>query len=183
MNSEEFDFTESRMLRKKAEAILKEKKEKAELKDLESDVKKLLHELQVHQIELKMQNEELQQAYLEAQEALKKYTLLYDFAPMGYLTIGGDGTILDLNFSAAEMIGEKRGRLINTNLKLFIADESKSDFNAFIDKVYANELKQSCVVVLGNDDNVSTRAYMEGICIEEDNQCILSFLDISVLKK
>jgi len=39
------------------------------------------------------------------------------------------------------------------------------------------------VVVLGNGDNVSTRAYMEGICIEEDNQCILSFLDISVLEK
>ena len=183
MNSEEFDFTGSRMLRKKAEAILREKKEEAKRKDLESDVKKLLHELQVHQIELEMQNEELQQAYQEAQEALKKYTLLYDFAPMGYLTISGDGTISDLNFSAAEMLGEKRGRLIDANLRLFIADDSKSEFNAFIDKVFANEIKQSCVVVLGNGDNVSTRAYMEGVCIEEDNQCILSFLDISVLKK
>ncbi|MFO7873183.1 MAG: PAS domain-containing protein, partial [Bacteroidales bacterium] len=169
--------------RKKAEAILKEKKGKVEQKDLESDVKKLLHELQVHQIELEMQNEELQQAYSEAQEALKKYTLLYDFAPMGYLTISGDGTILDLNFSAAEMIGEKRGRLINTNLKLFIADDSKSEFNAFIDKVFANKLKQSSVVVLDNGDNDSIRAYMEGICIEEDNQCILSFLDISKFKR
>ena len=54
---------------------------------MESDVKKLLHELQVHQIELEMQNEELRKANETAETALKKYTMLYDFAPMGYFTL------------------------------------------------------------------------------------------------
>ena len=123
MNNDEFDFTDSQMLRKKAEKILKAKEKKAELKHLESDLKKLLHELQVHQIELEMQNEELQLAYESAEKALKKYTLLYDFAPMGYLTITVDGTIHNLNISASEMIGERRGVLVDTNFKQFIADD------------------------------------------------------------
>jgi len=54
---------------------------------METDSIKLLHELQVHQIELEMQNEELIQANATAEAALKKYTMLYDFAPMGYFTL------------------------------------------------------------------------------------------------
>ncbi len=183
MNNEEFDYTDSQMLRKKAEKILKAKKKKTEQNHIESDLKKLLHELQVHQIELEMQNEELQLAYESAEKALKKYTLLYDFAPIGYLTISVDGTIHDLNISASEMIGASRGKLIDTNLKLFIVNESKPVFNAFLDKVFAHNLKQSCVVLLGNDNNISIRVYMEGVFIPEDNTCILSFLDISSLMK
>jgi PAS domain-containing protein len=183
MNKDEFDFTDSKMLRKKAEKILKEKKEKAELKHLESDLKKLLHELQVHQIELEMQNEELQQAYELAEKALKKYTLLYDFAPMGYLTISADGTIHDVNFSAADMIGERRRKLIDTNFKRFIANDSIPVFNGFLEKILADSLKHSCIVSLGIANNHSIRVFMEGLFIAEDNTCILSFLDISNLKK
>ncbi len=183
MISEEFDYTDSQMLRKKAEEVLKEKQMKAEQKHFESDVKKLLHELQVHQIELEMQNNELQMAYQTAQEALKKYTLLYDFAPMGYLTISDDGTIVELNFSAAEMLGEKRVGLIDANFRIFIADQSKPAFNAFLERVFANDLKQSCVLFLGNGSNASNRVYMEGVFIEESNTCMLSFLDLSVLIK
>lgn len=183
MNNEEFDFTDSQMLRKKAEKLLKAKEKRAELKHLESDLKKLLHELQVHQIELEMQNEELQLAYESAERALKKYTLLYDFAPMGYLTISADGTIYDVNFSAADMLGERRRKLIDVNFKQFIENESKPVFSAFIDKLIAEKLKQSCIVLLSNSNNLSFRVYIEGVFIPEDNTCILSFLDISGLKK
>ena len=183
MNKEEFDYTDSQLLRQKAEQILKAKKKKAEQNHMESDLKKLLHELQVHQIELEMQNEELQLAYESAEKALKKYTLLYDFAPMGYMTISKDGTINDVNFSAADMIGERRRKLIEANLKLFIVNESKPVFNAFIEKVFSKNLKQSCVVLLGSESNLSIRVYMEGVFISEDNTCILSFLDISRLLK
>jgi PAS domain-containing protein len=135
MKNDEIDFTDSKMLRKKAEKILKAKGKREELKHLESDLQKLLHELQVHQIELEMQNEELQQAYESADKALRKYTLLYDFAPMGYLTISADGTIHDVNFSAADMIGERRRKLIDANFKQFIENESKPVFSAFIEKL------------------------------------------------
>ena len=183
MNNEEFDYTDSQMLRKKAEKALKEMKKKAGQKDLDADVKKLVHELQVHQIELEMQNEELLLAYESAEKALRKYTLLYDFAPMGYLTTSVDGTIHDVNISAAEMIGERRVRLLDTNMKVFLADESKPVFCEFLEKIIESGTKQSCVVSIGSGDKPSKRTYMEGVFVEEDNKCFLSFLDITDLKK
>ena len=92
---------------------------------------KLLHELQVHQIELEMQNEELIQANETAETALKKYTMLYDFAPMGYFTLDPDGTICELNFTGAEMLGDKRFSLVNSNFKLFISEDSRPVFDVF----------------------------------------------------
>ena len=106
-------------------------------KDL--SIKKLIHELQVHQIELEMQNEELLQAYQTAEVALKKYTMLYDFAPMGYFTLDQECSICDLNFTGAEMLGEKRFSLINTNFRIFVADDSKLVFDQFFNKVMTGE--------------------------------------------
>ena len=115
MNNEKKNLTDAQALRRKAEEKLKNKQIKADKSLIETDVKKLLHELQVHQIELEMQNEELQEANETAETALKKFTMLYDFAPMGYFTLDTDGSILELNFTAAELLGEKRFSLINLN--------------------------------------------------------------------
>ncbi len=179
MHSEEFDFTNPRMIRKKAEEVLKSKKKDTEQEQHESDIKKLLHELQVHQIELEMQNNELQNAYQTAHEALKKYTILYDFAPMGYMTIDGNGTIYDLNFSAADMLGVRRLKLIDANIRVFIDEESKPAFGEFLEKVFASEKKQTCIVMLRDGNNHSIRVYMEGVLIEGEKKCMLSFFDTS----
>jgi PAS domain S-box-containing protein len=183
MNSEEFDFTNPRRIRKRAEEVLKEKHKSGEQATHESDVKKLLHELQVHQIELEMQNDELRQAYEAAEEALKKYTMLYDFAPMGYMSIDDNGTIHDLNFTAADMIGVRRARLIDANVRVFIDEESKSVFNAFLKKVFARVKKQTCVVYLRDGNNHSIRVYMEGVLIKGETKCILSLFDTSGLTR
>lgn len=183
MKSEEIDFTDARKLRKIAEALLKEKQFKAEKEIMQSDLKKLTHELQVHQIELEMQNEELQKAYEAAEVALKKYTMLYDLAPMGYMTISNDGTIRELNFTAADTIGERRFKLVDTNLKLFIMDESKQVFNDFINRVFTSGTKETCKVALGKDNSRSSLVYMEGIVIEKDNNCLLTFLEIPLVRE
>jgi len=114
------------MLRKKAEEQLRKKQREVNMPVMETDMKKLLHELQIHQIELEMQNEELHQANETAETALKKYTILYDFAPMGYFTLESDGSICDLNFTGAEMLGDKRFSLVNSNFKLFISADSQA---------------------------------------------------------
>jgi PAS domain-containing protein len=182
MNKEKRNFTDDQMLRRKAEEQLKQKQEKKSKPVLENDAVKLLHELQVHQIELEMQNEELREANLTAETALKKYTMLYDFAPMGYFTLDQDGSIFELNFTGAEILGEKRFSLVNSNFKLFVSQESKPVFNEFISRVFTSNAKESCKLMLGYDNNPLGYVYMEGIVTGDDRKCLLSVVDISSFK-
>jgi len=135
MNKKEPDLSDAQLLRLNAERQLKMKKKKEDDSDLEIDAKRLMHELQVHQIELEMQNEELQRANETAETALRKYTMLYDFAPLGYFTLDSEGKIEELNFTGADMLGERRLSLVGSNFKFFVSEESKANFNSFLDKV------------------------------------------------
>ncbi len=182
MNNEEQDFTDAQMLRRKAEEQLKAKQKKMEIGISETDMKKLLHELQVHQIELELQNEELRQAYETSETALKKYTMLYDLAPMGYFTLDSDGSICELNFTGAEMLGDRRFSLINSNFKLFVSKDSQPVFNNFFSRVYTSNAKESCEVMLGYDNNPLCLVYMEGIVTGDDRKCLLSLVDITSFK-
>ncbi|MCB9037859.1 MAG: hypothetical protein H6557_14685 [Lewinellaceae bacterium] len=183
MIDEDLDYTDGQVLRSRAEEKLKEEHEEMNEQVKETDLKKLLHELQVHQIELEMQNEALQQAYEAAEAALKKYTILYDLAPMGYLTLDGEGSICELNFTAAEMLGEKRYSLINSNFKLFISKNSLPVFNDFFRKVYTSNSKESCEVVLGYNEKLLCPVYMEGVVTDKERECLLSLVDVSGFKK
>jgi hypothetical protein len=182
MNTEKQNFTDARMLRKKAEELLKSNQKKAEKQAFETDPKKLLHELQVHQIELEMQNEELRQANDTAEAALKKYTMLYDLAPMGYFTLNSDCSIHELNFTGAELLDDKRFSLVNTNFKLFVSDESRDVFNKFFNKVYTSGAKESCNIRLGYDGKPLAFVYIEGVVTGDEQQCLLSVVDISEIK-
>ena len=183
MNKEKRNLTDEQMLRRKAEELLRKNQNKIVKPVIETDAMKLLHELQVHQIELEMQNEELRQANETAENALKKYTMLYDFSPMGYFTLESDGSICDLNFTGAEMLGEKRFSLVNANFKLFVSEKSQSVFNTFFNNVFTSNAKESCEVMLGYDHNPLSTVYMEGIVTGENRQCLLSVVDISGFKK
>jgi PAS domain-containing protein len=179
MFNEEIDFTNAKMLRKKAEEALKEKQQKERISKEETDTKKLLHELQVHQIELEMQNDELRQAYETAESALRKYVMVFELSLIGYFTLDSDGTICELNFTGAEMLGERRFSLINSNFKLFVSEGSKPVFNNFFRKVYTSNTKESCEVLLGYDNKPLCSVYMEGVVTEDDQKCLLSVVDIS----
>jgi PAS domain-containing protein len=183
MNKEKRNFTDDQMLRRNAEELLKKKQVKLENASMETDSIKLLHELQVHQIELEMQNEELIKANETAETALKKYTMLYDFAPMGYFTLDPNGNIYELNFTGAEMLGDKRFSLVNTNFRLFISKESQTVFDKFFSKIYSKNGKESCEVKLGYDGNPLSIVYMEGVVTGDDRNCLLSVVDISGFKK
>jgi len=183
MSKKDQNLTDYQLLRLKAEEKLKEQPKRAAKKVLESDSKKLLHELQVHQIELEMQNEELRQANETAEEALRKYTMLYDFAPMGYFTLDSDGSICELNFTGAEILGDKRFSLINSNFKLYVSEASKPAFNKFFKNVYSGNSKESCELMLGYNGKPLCLVYMEGIVIGDDRKCLLSVVDISGFKK
>lgn len=183
MSEEEMDFTDGRNLRRRAEEKLKTDGKKGNIPEEEHDQERLLHELQVHQIELEMQNEELQQAYERAEEALKKYTILYDFAPTGYFTLDDEGTIQELNFTGAELLGDKRISLIGSNFKLFIHRDSMDAFNQFFSQVFTANGKESCQLWLGYDDKPLYFVYIEGVVIGGDQKCLLSVIDLTNFKK
>jgi len=183
MSNEEQDFTDAQLLRMKAEEMLKEKQTKNNTPDTEIDVKRLLHELQVHQVELEMQNEELSKTYQIAEEALKKYTMLYDLAPMGYFTLDSAGIIRELNFTGAEMLGDRRFSLVNSNFKLFVSNDSLPVFNNFLNNIFLNNSKESCEVMLGYNQNSLCYVYIEGVVTGDDRKCLLSVVDITGFKK
>ena len=112
MRNQDKPVNEATLLRLIAEEELKN--DKPVFLDLdELDNRKLIHELQVHQIELEMQNEELMKAQQQTVIMTEKYVDLYDFAPSGYVTLSKEGDIVDLNFLAAKMLGKNRIELRN----------------------------------------------------------------------
>lgn len=183
MNTEEIDFTNAEMLRQKAEEIIKTKQLDDNILQKEIDAQKLLHELQVHQIELEMQNQELRHAYDNAETALKRYTRMFDLSPIGYFILDQEGSILNLNFTGADTLGERRFSLINSNFKLFIADKSKRVFTDFLKRAYKSYTKEFCEVVIGTKKEASRPIYIEGVVSEDDQECLLSVIDISSFTK
>ena len=97
-------------LRKRAEKLLS-KNLKILPKIEDKHIKALVHELQVHQIELEMQNEELRRGQEEIEESRLKYSDLYDFSPVGYFTFSPAGEIVEVNLTGASLLGGRRGTL------------------------------------------------------------------------
>ncbi|MDH4233998.1 MAG: PAS domain S-box protein [Gallionella sp.] len=99
----------------------------------------LLHELQVYQIELEMQNEQLRQAQLALEESRDRYVDLYEFAPVGYLTLARDGTISEINLTGAKLLGDERKKLLRRRFGSFVIREQQERWN----QLFADMLQQS----------------------------------------
>jgi signal transduction histidine kinase len=148
-----------------------------------ADTLRLLHELQVHQIELEMQNEELVQARAEAEEAYRQYTDLYDFAPVGYFTLARDGTISKVNLAGANLLELRRVDLLTRRLGMFTSDESHSAFNAFFDKLLTGEGKKNCELMFDRKEDAPLWVCLEATCFEGGQECRVVMMDISQRKQ
>jgi PAS domain S-box-containing protein len=95
------------------------------------DPQRLLHELEVHQIELEMQNAELRSARDAAEKVSEKYTDLYDFAPVGYFTLAEDRTILLANLTGSLMVGIERTRLMGRSFAMLVTAEHRPALQDF----------------------------------------------------
>ena len=100
----------------------------------EVDAKELLHELQVHMVELAMQNEELKAAKETIEKANDRYRALYDSAPVCYLTLDKGGVIYEANQTAASLFNLTRDRLIGQYFQSFLDPESADSFHLFLRK-------------------------------------------------
>ncbi|MBI5935111.1 MAG: PAS domain S-box protein [Chloroflexi bacterium] len=124
------------------------KKQTAPLPSTEPDTRRLVHELEVHQIELEMQNEELVKSRAAVEELLLQYTDLYDFAPVGYFTLARDGTIRQANLAGARLLGVERSELIKRRFGWFVSTDHRRAFQAFLKKVFDSREKETCEITI-----------------------------------
>ena len=113
-------------LRRKAEDRLRASEARPAEVTSVTDACALVHELQVHQIELEMQNEELQRARMEAEEASEKYYDLFDFAPVGHFLWDHEGRILEVNLAGAALLGLDRSVASQKRFGQFVASEYRA---------------------------------------------------------
>jgi PAS domain S-box-containing protein len=169
-------------LRQKAEELLQKKPSKSGLQPSETEVLKLIHEFEIHQIELEMQNEELMVAKEQTEVAAEKYAELYDFAPSGYFTLSREGKIIELNLCGSQMLGKERSQLINSRFGFFVTDDTKPIFNLFLKKLFKSKTRESCEVTLLTNGNLTEYVHVTGIVIENREQCHVIVIDITELK-
>ncbi|GAB1483770.1 hypothetical protein MASR2M78_25860 [Treponema sp.] len=116
------------------------------------EIKVLLYELRVHQIELQMQNDELNRIRYDLDSAKEKYYDLYDQAPVGYCTVDGNGYIKECNHTLCTMLGLQRNALDNQPLPLWIYKEDADASYNFLNKIRKDGSAQTCELRLKRDD-------------------------------
>ncbi len=172
--------SKSTLLRQKAETFLRNRKAGDALPQSEADVLKLVHELQVHQVELEMQNEELELVNVQlAEAASNKYTELYDFAPSAYFTLSRTGEILEMNILASQLLGKERSGLRNSSLNFFVSDNSRPVFNLFLEEVFSSYTRETCDLILSDKANQIQFVQLTGIAIQKQEQCLVAMVDIT----
>lgn len=105
----------------------------------DGEARRLLHELQVHQVELELQNTELQEARDRLEALLGKYTDLYDFAPVGYFSFDEQSRILEVNLAGAALLGVERSRLLGQRFARFVVPPSRQGFVEFLGDIFAGQ--------------------------------------------
>lgn len=140
---------------------------------------RLLHELQVHQVELELQNEQLEAARAWIEAALASYTELYDFAPVPYFTLNRAGTIAETNLAGARLLGIERARLIDKRLSVFVAESDRNQVAACLKSLFATQSDAQCEVSLVAKDGTRRRVEMRTTLADGGESCRAVLIDVS----
>ncbi len=175
--------SDATILRQKAEEQLRKKRVQTVEKLSEVEMLNLVHELEVHQIELELQNEELMTVKEQAETEAYKYAALFDFAPSGYLTLSKAGIVTELNYAASQMLAKDRMQLKNARFGFFVSDDTRSIYDVFFDRIFVTAIKESCDVTLTINGNQPLYVHLTGIVSENGNQCYIVAVDITERKK
>lgn len=168
-------------LRQKAKELLAERISKIQTPNSEFEVLKLIHELEVHQIELELQNEELILAKAAEKKVYDEYIDLYDFSPSAYFTLSIAGKIIGLNLTGAKMLGMERSYLKNSNFSNYLAIDNQVAFKSFIDTVVLKKKSETFELKLLARDKKTRHVHMSGALREGMDQVFLTVTDISDL--
>ena len=143
------------------------------------ETRRLLCELQLHEVELEIKNVELRRNRSEEKAALEKYRSLYDLAPGGYLTLGPDGVITAANLSVASLLGIDRSRLLGQRFGSFVAQDARPAFRGFLARVFANQGKDTCELPLVKEGKLPSFVQIETVAAGSAGECHAVIIDIS----
>ena len=139
-------------LRHKAEKILSSMERSNFSENSMEDAQRLITELQVHQVELELQNDELRKMQIQLAEEREKYADLYNFAPAAYFTFDERDLIQDLNLTAAEMLGNERKYLVGHPLIPYLTPDSIQAFVEHRQLAFETKRPQTCELVIRRRD-------------------------------
>jgi PAS domain S-box-containing protein len=172
-------------LRRRAQIFLEERSDKTEM--IQKNVCELVHELDTHRIELELQNEDLRNAQHELEQSRLRYADLYDFAPVGYVTVGKKGLILEANLTVATQLGVTRNVLIKQPLTRFILPEDQDIYYCQRKVLLETRERQTCELRLLRTDGPSFWVVLEATVAEDSEQgptiCRITLSDITERKQ
>jgi PAS domain S-box-containing protein len=133
-----------------------------------------------------MQNSELQESRDQAEALLEKYMDLYDFAPVGYLSVDEHGQILEVNLTAAALLGLEKSRLVGQFLSRFVVPASRLVLLAFLKKLFTGAGKQACEAALARAGGAPFWSNLHGAAASSasgpEKCCRVVISDITALK-
>jgi PAS domain S-box-containing protein len=150
------------------------------------DIRNLIHELDIHQAELQIQNEELRRAQLELETSRAKYYGLYDFAPVAYFTLDKKGSIVEANVAAAALVEEESG-LKGRPFSLYVSEQDRHIFHDHLEELFRTKAKQVSQLSIVTKRGTTLHAQMETFPQldekEDIAQLLSAIVNITIQKK
>jgi chemotaxis family two-component system sensor kinase Cph1 len=170
-------------MRRRAEDLLSERAK--DFRDIPDDFLELIHELQVHQIELEMQNEELRNTQIELEKIQRKYYDFFNYAPVGYLSLDENGIIIEANFTVTRILGYRREYITKMPFSTFVAAKHKKPFQNLLEKALSSLIDEHAKVELISKDGHTFHAGIEisvNVYNENARELRMAIIDIDDLK-
>jgi PAS domain S-box-containing protein len=146
------------------------------------ELQRLVYELQIHQVELELQNQQLTEAQLALASSRDQYADLYDFAPLGYLTLDSSGVIVECNITAASLLGVGRESLLRSKFSRYVAPDSQDASYLYWKSLFNGAARKVCELQMRRAGNGTGWVRLEGISVKSLQQaetlCRVAIVDI-----
>ena len=151
-------------------------------KPLSKEIMNLLNELEVYRAELELENQRNTLAKDQAERESKEYIELFDYAPVGHITLSSEGKINRINLTAALLLGKDRRILIGESFDHYLSADSKEILKNFLNRIIENKAKETWELTLLSKGKMK-EFEVTGVITDISNQCLITLIDISGHKK
>jgi diguanylate cyclase (GGDEF)-like protein/PAS domain S-box-containing protein len=151
-----------------AEASLRHKVKSSDIALLSAnEVKQMLHELEVHQIELEMQNQDLRETQIMLDASRERYFDLYNMSPVGYCTLNEAGIILEANLTLSSLLDIHRSKLLKQSFSRFVFKDDQDDYYLKTKHVLLSEENLSFELRMLTSSNRIVWVHLSSMCTKD----------------